>query len=207
MRSLETVTKKLSQDVDSLNAGTISSIFVVYRANSYVGQMTRAQFLEIYGHLRPGTYDVLSRRYDEAFELYFNASAANAETKTNTNNKTNTNDNAYENSDISENSEASLSISRSISPLLDNHCIHPSTNPLVHKQTNLSAHNANTNTNTTSTNKHKESNDFTSPFAPETVENISKIFQRMGLTSPTLVVLKFMKEAIEGMIHSPPLLP
>ena len=28
-------------------------------------------FLEKYGHLRPGTYDILSPRYDEAFELYF----------------------------------------------------------------------------------------------------------------------------------------
>ncbi|KAF6628184.1 phosphoenolpyruvate synthase [Paenibacillus sp. EKM208P] len=29
-------------------------------------------FLQKYGHLRPGTYDILSRRYDEAPEQYFN---------------------------------------------------------------------------------------------------------------------------------------
>lgn len=42
------------------------------------GQLTRDKtalnktaFLERYGHLRPGTYDILSPRYDEAPELYF----------------------------------------------------------------------------------------------------------------------------------------
>lgn len=34
--------------------------------------MTKQNFLEKYGHLRPGTYDVLSLRYDEAPNLYFN---------------------------------------------------------------------------------------------------------------------------------------
>lgn len=29
------------------------------------------RFLERYGHLRPGTYDILSKRYDEAFNEYF----------------------------------------------------------------------------------------------------------------------------------------
>ena len=33
--------------------------------------MDRATFLSRYGHLRPGTYDILSPRYDEAPELYF----------------------------------------------------------------------------------------------------------------------------------------
>lgn len=31
----------------------------------------RAEFLERYGHLRPGTYNILSPRYDEAPDLYF----------------------------------------------------------------------------------------------------------------------------------------
>lgn len=31
-------------------------------------------FLKIYGHLRPGTYDILSARYDEAPDLYFDLS-------------------------------------------------------------------------------------------------------------------------------------
>ncbi len=34
--------------------------------------MTKDDFLEKYGHLRPGTYDINSLRYDEASELYFN---------------------------------------------------------------------------------------------------------------------------------------
>jgi hypothetical protein len=33
--------------------------------------LDRATFLARYGHLRPGTYDILSYRYDEAPELYF----------------------------------------------------------------------------------------------------------------------------------------
>ena len=34
--------------------------------------LSKAEFLERYGHLRPGTYDILSPRYDEAPDLYFN---------------------------------------------------------------------------------------------------------------------------------------
>ncbi|HTV50128.1 MAG TPA: adenylyl-sulfate kinase [Steroidobacteraceae bacterium] len=38
-------------------------------------QLSREEFLARYGHLRPGTYDILSRRYDEAPDLYFDWSA------------------------------------------------------------------------------------------------------------------------------------
>ncbi|MCI8378514.1 MAG: phosphoenolpyruvate synthase [Lachnospiraceae bacterium] len=34
-------------------------------------ELTKKQFLEKYGHLRPGTYDINSKRYDEAPETYF----------------------------------------------------------------------------------------------------------------------------------------
>lgn len=34
-------------------------------------RLSKAEFLERYGHLRPGTYDILSPRYDEAPDLYF----------------------------------------------------------------------------------------------------------------------------------------
>lgn len=34
-------------------------------------QMNKIDFLEKYGHLRPGTYDILSNRYDATPELYF----------------------------------------------------------------------------------------------------------------------------------------
>jgi adenylylsulfate kinase-like enzyme/phosphohistidine swiveling domain-containing protein len=39
-------------------------------------QLPKAEFLARYGHLRPGTYDILSRRYDEAPDLYFDWSRA-----------------------------------------------------------------------------------------------------------------------------------
>jgi glutamine kinase len=39
------------------------------------GSLTKEEFLARYGHLRPGTYDILSPRYDEAPDLYFDWSA------------------------------------------------------------------------------------------------------------------------------------
>ena len=39
-------------------------------------QLPKADFLVRYGHLRPGTYDILSPRYDEAPDLYFDWSSA-----------------------------------------------------------------------------------------------------------------------------------
>lgn len=35
------------------------------------GRISRTEFLARYGHLRPGTYDIRSLRYDEAADLYF----------------------------------------------------------------------------------------------------------------------------------------
>ena len=37
--------------------------------------LSKPEFLERYGHLRPGTYDILSPRYDEAPDLYFDWTA------------------------------------------------------------------------------------------------------------------------------------
>jgi hypothetical protein len=53
--SLETVTNRLKADVTAMRSGNLE----------------RSVFLERYGHLRPGTYDILSPRYDEDFERYF----------------------------------------------------------------------------------------------------------------------------------------
>jgi glutamine kinase len=39
-------------------------------------QLSKVDFLARYGHLRPGTYDILSPRYDEAPDLYFDWSNA-----------------------------------------------------------------------------------------------------------------------------------
>lgn len=55
MNSLDTVNKKMSRDLQRL----------------YTGDITKEDFLKIYGHIRPGTYDILSKRYDEAFDEYF----------------------------------------------------------------------------------------------------------------------------------------
>ncbi len=40
-------------------------------------ELSMASFLKKYGHLRPGTYDITSLRYDEAPELYFDHTTAN----------------------------------------------------------------------------------------------------------------------------------
>ena len=50
MNSLNTVSKQLSYDINNL---------------------AKDEFLEKYGHLRPGTYDILSSRYDEDYDSYF----------------------------------------------------------------------------------------------------------------------------------------
>jgi adenylylsulfate kinase-like enzyme/phosphohistidine swiveling domain-containing protein len=42
-------------------------------------QLTKGEFLARYGHLRPGTYDILSPRYDEAPDLYFDWAGARAD--------------------------------------------------------------------------------------------------------------------------------
>lgn len=48
------------------NLDTVSS-----RIGRDFTQLDKAEFLRRYGHLRPGTYDILSPRYDEAPDLYF----------------------------------------------------------------------------------------------------------------------------------------
>ncbi len=55
LRSLNTVARRMARD-----SGRLAS-----------GELERAGFLARYGHLRPGTYDILSSRYDEAFDTYF----------------------------------------------------------------------------------------------------------------------------------------
>lgn len=50
---------------------TVNSIM-----NQDMKQLSAEAFLEKYGHLRPGTYNILSKRYDEAPKLYFNWSSA-----------------------------------------------------------------------------------------------------------------------------------
>jgi len=58
--TLDTVTSQMMRDLKSLN---------------------RTLFLEKYGHLRPGTYDILSPRYDEAPDRYLGAAIEPAKTE------------------------------------------------------------------------------------------------------------------------------
>ena len=55
MNSLDTINKRMNRDF----RGVIE------------GKLSKNDFLEKYGHIRPGTYDIMSKRYDEAFEEYF----------------------------------------------------------------------------------------------------------------------------------------
>lgn len=55
MASLSTVSKRMSRDTSKLRNC----------------EMSRGDFLKEYGHIRPGTYDITSARYDEAFDNYF----------------------------------------------------------------------------------------------------------------------------------------
>jgi phosphohistidine swiveling domain-containing protein len=57
MSSLATVARQLGRDLDQL----------------FDGSLPRDEFLRRYGHLRPGTYDIESPRYDEDFDRYFKA--------------------------------------------------------------------------------------------------------------------------------------
>ena len=64
MNSLHTVNKELSEQLFRLKNG----------------EMTKEEFLKKYGHIRPGTYDILSPRYDEAFSQYFDLEAEEGKT-------------------------------------------------------------------------------------------------------------------------------
>lgn len=66
MNSLNTVNKKLNYDLKKY----------------YRGEISREEFLERYGHIRPGTYDIMSKRYDEAFDEYFGGNVLLDEEKT-----------------------------------------------------------------------------------------------------------------------------
>lgn len=68
LRSLVTVGVFSQADYDSFmgSVSTVSGQLARDRAT-----LDKTTFLARYGHLRPGTYDILSPRYDEAPELYF----------------------------------------------------------------------------------------------------------------------------------------
>ncbi len=55
--------------MQSLN--TISRQMSIERRKMKDGEIEKTDFLNKYGHIRPGTYDIESPRYDEAYEYYF----------------------------------------------------------------------------------------------------------------------------------------
>ncbi|MFZ0311274.1 MAG: adenylyl-sulfate kinase [Candidatus Korobacteraceae bacterium] len=68
-------------EVGVFNAQEVATFMAsVDTVGSRIGQdfahLPKADFLARYGHLRPGTYDILSPRYDEAPDLYFDWSSA-----------------------------------------------------------------------------------------------------------------------------------
>lgn len=68
LRSLVTVGVFSQADYDAFMAGVSTVSGQLARDRATLG---KSEFLARYGHLRPGTYDILSPRYDEAPELYF----------------------------------------------------------------------------------------------------------------------------------------
>jgi glutamine kinase len=72
LKSMEKVGVLSRADVDAFLRSLDT---VAARMGRDARELSRAAFLETYGHLRPGTYDILSPRYDEAPELYFDWSS------------------------------------------------------------------------------------------------------------------------------------
>ena len=68
LRSLVSVGVLDPEDCDSFMNGLTT---VSGQMSRDLSQLDRSNFLAKYGHLRPGTYDLLSPRYDEAPDVYF----------------------------------------------------------------------------------------------------------------------------------------
>lgn len=68
LKSLESCGIITKQDYEAFMGGinTVSS-----NMNQDFKELSKSAFLKKYGHLRPGTYDITSLRYDEAPEMYF----------------------------------------------------------------------------------------------------------------------------------------
>ncbi len=64
------------EDVQHIQSGvrTVASELVNDMHRLQTGKLPRAEFMARYGHLRPGTYDILSRRYDQMPDLGLNDS-------------------------------------------------------------------------------------------------------------------------------------
>lgn len=69
--------KEYSLFLNSIN--TVSKNLNKNLSEVFEGKITKKDFLDVWGHLRPGTYDILSLRYDEAFDNYFSSSKEETE--------------------------------------------------------------------------------------------------------------------------------
>jgi len=65
LNSIDTIATRLVDDLDDYNNGKFS----------------QDRFVNKYGHLRPGTYDISSKSYGENFDFYFNGEQKNKKTK------------------------------------------------------------------------------------------------------------------------------
>lgn len=73
------------EDVNSIQSGvrTVASALVNDMRRLQLGELSRSDFMAEYGHLRPGTYDILSRRYDQMPDLGINDSQVRPEQELN----------------------------------------------------------------------------------------------------------------------------
>lgn len=72
LRSLVTQNVLTPSDADNFMHGvrTVASDLIHDMNAVHSGSMARDKFLELYGHLRPGTYDIMSWRYEERPDVY-----------------------------------------------------------------------------------------------------------------------------------------
>jgi len=73
LKSFIDVSIMTKNDYDSFmnSINTVSKQFNIDYIKFTNNKTSKDEFLEKYGHLRPGTYDICSERYDENFDLYF----------------------------------------------------------------------------------------------------------------------------------------
>lgn len=76
LRSLVAAEVLSREQADAITRGvhTVATDMVADLLRTQKGEIAVDTFLRRYGHLRPGTYDITSRRYDEAPELYLGLS-------------------------------------------------------------------------------------------------------------------------------------
>ncbi len=63
------IVTKAEVDLIQASAHTVASEIVIDMHKMSKGLLSRESFMSLYGHLRPGTYDILSSRYDQVDEV------------------------------------------------------------------------------------------------------------------------------------------